>query len=56
VLSGDGAVFVGLAHSITVQAGDPEGFANIVAVLCSEYANFIVGQNLVDGGTSSGIF
>jgi 3-oxoacyl-[acyl-carrier protein] reductase len=39
------------------RIGDPEDFGKIVAVLCSEYANFIVGQNLVvDGGTGSSIF
>jgi 3-oxoacyl-[acyl-carrier protein] reductase len=41
----------------TGNIGDPEDLGNIVAVLCSEYAKFIVGQNLVvDGGTSLGIF
>jgi 3-oxoacyl-[acyl-carrier protein] reductase len=39
------------------RLGDPEDFGKIVAVLCSEYAGYIVGQNLVvDGGTGLSIF
>jgi len=38
------------------RIGDPDDMGKIIAVLCSELANFIVGQNLgVDGGTGSGI-
>lgn len=38
------------------RMGNPADMGKIIAVLCSEFANFVVGQNLgVDGGTGSGI-
>jgi 3-oxoacyl-[acyl-carrier protein] reductase len=39
------------------RIGNPADLGKIIAVLCSEFANFVVGQNLgVDGGTGSGLF
>ncbi len=41
----------------TKRLGDPNDFGAFCALLCSDYANSIVGQNLViDGGTIHGMF
>ena len=41
----------------TKRLADPDDFGAFCALLCSDYANSIVGQNLViDGGTIHGMF
>ncbi|WP_426439178.1 SDR family oxidoreductase [Bradyrhizobium genosp. P] len=39
------------------RLADPDDFGTFCALLCSDYANSIVGQNVViDGGTIHGMF